>query len=134
MNRLTFSLSAALVAVSLPVASALAGDAKTIRIEPRGYYGATITLEAGVRVFRPLPRTSHVVVNPSNAPVSISIEDVTKNVNANHRHAHERAAAQPDHHASVDRGFVPAHGKFRRRFRHHRKGRRNPSRRPRLDF
>ena len=38
--------------------------ASTIRIEPRPYYGATVTLEQGVRVWRPLPPVKQVIVNP----------------------------------------------------------------------
>ena len=36
--------------------AALAEEAYTTRIEPRPFYGATVTIEHGVRVFRPLPR------------------------------------------------------------------------------
>jgi hypothetical protein len=49
------------VQIALPV---LAQEAHTTRIEPRPYYGATVTLEAGVRVFRPLPPVRHVIINP----------------------------------------------------------------------
>ena len=57
---------------ALGIAAALAGaarlafaeDAYTTRIEPRATYGATVTVEHGVRVFRPLPSEQHVIVNP----------------------------------------------------------------------
>ncbi len=39
----------------------------TTRIEPRPFYGATITIEAGVRVFRPLPPHDRIIINPDNA-------------------------------------------------------------------
>lgn len=54
---------------------ALAGD-RLIQIEPRPTYGATVTLEAGVRVFRPLPggrRT--VIVNPNRTPLVLDMGD-----------------------------------------------------------
>ena len=35
--------------------SAAFAEAVTTRIETRPFYGATVTLEEGVRVFRPLP-------------------------------------------------------------------------------
>ena len=59
-------LTALGVAVLLAGAAklAFAEDAYTTRIEPRSVYGATITVEEGVRVFRPLPSERHVIVNP----------------------------------------------------------------------
>jgi len=49
----------------------------TTRIEPRPFYGATVTIEAGVRVFRPLPTArSVVIINPNNAtPLTLNIGD-----------------------------------------------------------
>lgn len=44
-----------------------AQDAATTRIEPRPVYGATITVERGVRVFRPLPAVRNVIINPGLA-------------------------------------------------------------------
>ena len=64
---------AGLLAAALP---ALAGDSTTTRIEPRPFYGATVTIEEGVRVFRPLPRHDRVIVNPDNAtPITIDVGD-----------------------------------------------------------
>ncbi len=55
---------------------ALAGEAATTRIEPRVFYGATVTLEEGVRVFRPLPPHKQVIINPdSRTPVSLSFNE-----------------------------------------------------------
>src|SRR2546429_7650953 len=42
-------------------------EPRTTRIEPRPVYGAIITLEAGVRVFRPLPPLVRIIINPGNA-------------------------------------------------------------------
>ena len=64
MRSLTLGIVAGLglLAGSLP---ALAQS--TTRIEPRPFYGATVTIEAGVRVFRPLPPHDRVIINPGNA-------------------------------------------------------------------
>ena len=58
------------------VCGALSASAEsyTTRIEPRPFYGATVTVEEGVRVFRPLPRHDRVIINPGNAtPLNIDI-------------------------------------------------------------
>lgn len=60
----------------LATGSVLAQGASTTRIEPRPVYGATITIEEGVRVFRPLPPERHVIVNPGGAtPLNLSINE-----------------------------------------------------------
>ena len=65
---------AALAALLLPSA-ALAGKATTTRIETRPFYGATVTLEAGVRVFRPLPYHDRVIINPGGkTPLTLGFE------------------------------------------------------------
>lgn len=65
----------ALVAASAliaPVASAQ--QSHTTRIEPRAYYGAVVTKEAGVRVFRPLPPDRHVIINPGGkTPLALGV-------------------------------------------------------------
>jgi hypothetical protein len=46
----------------------------TTRIEPRPFYGATITIEAGVRVFRPLPPHDRIIIAPDSAgPVYLGV-------------------------------------------------------------
>ena len=51
-------------------------ESYTTRIEPRPFYGATVTIEAGVRVFRPLPRHDRVIINPNNAtPLTLNVGD-----------------------------------------------------------
>ena len=73
MRSLTLGIMAGLgiAAASLP---ALAQS--TTRIEPRPFYGATVTMEAGVRVFRPLPPHDRVIINPNNAtPLTLNIGD-----------------------------------------------------------
>lgn len=54
--------------------SALAQQPHTTRIETRPYYGAVVTIEQGVRVYRPVPPTTHLIVNPDAAtPLEIDI-------------------------------------------------------------
>jgi hypothetical protein len=63
------------VGVSLAAPAALA-EAVTTRIETRPFYGATVTLEEGVRVFRPLPRHDRVIINPGGmTPLSLSYSE-----------------------------------------------------------
>lgn len=59
----------------LLVASATAALAQqTTRIETRPYYGAVVTIEHGVRVYRPVPPTTHLIVNPDGAtPLEINV-------------------------------------------------------------
>lgn len=69
-------LAALTAAVILAPVAASAGGAQTTRIETRPFYGATVTVEEGVRVFRPLPPHRHVIINPHGAAaVNLTIED-----------------------------------------------------------
>ena len=47
--------------------AALSEEAYTTRIEPRPYYGAVVTIEHGVRVYRPVPATRHMIIDPAAA-------------------------------------------------------------------
>ena len=58
-------LTASAAALLLTAAAVHAGGAHTTRVVPAHVYGATVTLEEGVRVFRPLPSDRHVIVNPA---------------------------------------------------------------------
>lgn len=86
-------------AVLLPV-SAIASDATTTRIETRPFYGATVTLEAGVRVFRPLPPHSKVVINPGGrTPVSLGFEEnrwISHSTSTNYNYNYDRSPAADD--------------------------------------
>ena len=54
--------------------AALAEAAHTTRIETRPYYGAVVTIEHGVRVYRPVPPTQHLIVNPDGmTPLQLNI-------------------------------------------------------------
>jgi hypothetical protein len=64
-----------LAGVGLAFASLPAVAQSTTRIETRPFYGATVTIEEGVRVFRPLPR---VMINPDGkAPFSFPVHQAT---------------------------------------------------------
>ena len=48
----------------------------TTRIESHPFYGATVSLEEGVRVIRPLPPERHVIINPNNAtPLTLGFNE-----------------------------------------------------------
>ncbi len=71
MIRMLAGCTAALL---LTVSHAQAEEPTTTRILPYNAYGATVTVEQGVRVFRPLPADGHVIVNPGNrTPLSLNV-------------------------------------------------------------
>jgi|GEM_PF-3616587 len=72
-----FALAVAVAGAGLTLGNLPASaDSVTTRIEPRPFYGATVTIEEGVRVFRPLPPHDRVIINPGNAtPVTIDVGD-----------------------------------------------------------
>ena len=59
------------VAISYPAQAQQ--DAYTTRIEPRPIYGAVVTIEHGVRVWRPVPPTTHLIVNPEGVPLMLNV-------------------------------------------------------------
>ena len=78
------SLAAAAVVFSFTAASANG----TTRIETRPFYGAVVTIEEGVRVFRPLPSTERVIINPQgDTPLSLGFNETNvteRNYNYNY--------------------------------------------------
>jgi hypothetical protein len=53
---------------------AWAQGAQTTRIETRPYYGAVVTIENGVRVYRPVPPTTHLIINPDGlTPLTLGV-------------------------------------------------------------
>lgn len=63
-----------LLLLALAYGAALAEPAHTTRIETRPYYGAVVTIEQGVRVYRPVPPTQHLIVNPEGTtPLQLNI-------------------------------------------------------------
>lgn len=117
MSRVIAAIAAAAATVSsLP---ALAYDAYTTRIEPRGFYGATISIEEGVRVFRPLPPVRHVIVNPGGAtPLNLSISDVRVEENrTNYNYNYSEGGG-----AVYGGGYgIGGYGGFGKKFHGHRK-------------
>ena len=84
------ALSSAVIVSGTAIANAQ--SASVTRIEPRPYYGAVVTIEEGVRVFRPLPRTKRIIINPEHrTPLNLTVSDgeangaqnVTSNVRVN---------------------------------------------------
>ena len=74
-------LSASAVAILLIAAAAQARDGHTTRVVRGDVYGATVTVEEGVRVFRPLPSDRHVIVKPEGSD-EVEIEIREYNVNS----------------------------------------------------
>jgi hypothetical protein len=59
------ALSAAAALLAMAASAQAAEDyAHTTRIETQPVNGARVTVENGVRVFRPLPSEQHVIINP----------------------------------------------------------------------
>ena len=104
MFRVALGAGVALFTGLAVATSAMADDARTTRIEPRDFYGATVSIEAGVRVFRPLPRTTHVIVNPNGTPLSLSFKE------ARHTHEHHHKHSGGTGQAVPDRGYAAAGG------------------------
>ena len=93
MSRIVL-FAATAFAGSVALAGAAFAQASTIRIEPRPYYGATITLEQGVRVWRPLPTTKYVIINPDNrTPLNLSLADI-KEHSTSENHYYDHGAGQ----------------------------------------
>lgn len=97
----------AAIATLFTVLPAQAEDGRTTRIETRPFYGATVTIEAGVRVFRPLPVTKHVIINPDGeTPLALRFNEtrVYKKTKSYNYHSHRHTGG----HSSYGRGsFYP---------------------------
>lgn len=96
--------------MGLPVLPAAATEATTTRIEPRVFYGATVTLEEGVRVFRALPPHKQVIINPdSKAPVSLGFNETVE-----HKYNYYKAEPQaaPDAVAPMYGGSALPYGYY----------------------
>ncbi len=73
--RIKAHVFAATTFVLLP-SVVVAGEPRTTRVETRPFYGATVTLEEGVRVFRPLPPHERVIINPGGrTPLTINVDE-----------------------------------------------------------
>ena len=100
------ALPAIAFAALLPTAAS-AGGATTTRIETRPYYGATVTLEEGVRVFRALPPHSKVIINPGGrTPLSLHFDEYAPN------YGHYGAAAPDAYAGHSDNAGGYGHGGY----------------------
>lgn len=78
MRTWMLGLLAAGFGAALPLGMAGNVSAGTTRIETRPFYGAVVTIEEGVRVFRPLPNTDRVIINPGGkTPLSLGFNETT---------------------------------------------------------
>ena len=84
-------LAAGTLCVAAVSSSAFAGG--TTRIETRPFYGAVVTEEEGVRVFRPLPPTERVIINPGGrTPLSLGFNE-THVTEENHNYNYNQASS-----------------------------------------
>ncbi len=115
MRKVLAPAAIALAALSLAGQQA-AAESSTIRIEERPYYGAVVTLEAGVRVYRPLPPHSKIVINPGGrTPLNLTYEE-RRSVSHNYvqgaassAYAEARADAGDGHFYPIGRPRKPHH-------------------------
>lgn len=97
---------ALIAAATLAPAAALAQSPTTTRIETRPFYGATVTLEEGVRVFRPLPPHQRVIINPHGAaPVSLGFEE-KRSVSHNYHYGEGAGGGAAAYAGGVDGGWA----------------------------
>lgn len=104
------SLAGSALAYSLPAAA----EGYTTRIETRPFYGAVVTLEEGVRVFRPLPPERQIIINPNGqTPLSLGFNETRvyeNNRNYNYNHSNGSGAAQ-GYAPRGYYGFAPGYGR-----------------------
>ncbi len=75
-RTISLFLSLAIVGSAFAISAGSAGaQSFTTRIETKPYYGAVVTLEHGVRVYRPLPPDRQVIINPDRVPLNLSFSD-----------------------------------------------------------
>jgi hypothetical protein len=132
MRRLALALSFA------TFSTAALADAVTTRIETRPYYGAIVTIEQGVRVWRALPPHDRIIIVPESAKnVRVNIDasshkhqappSVSNNVNINNSGNVESGGAYGiplgygarPHHGGYNRGHQGRTGAFPGAPRHH---------------
>lgn len=119
---LQFAMIAAGVSLASPAFAQWHDKAQTTRIETRPFYGATVTIESGVRVFRGLPPTRHMIINPhGQTPLHLGIEDTRIfEKSESHNHYYDHSRAQPVYgggFAGAGIGHFPRVGKRKMRRR-----------------
>jgi hypothetical protein len=113
MHRPVFATLALAIAAAATVPAF--AQSQTIRIEPRPYYGAVVTMEQGVRVWRPLPPTSHMIINPTGSPVNLNIADVRENITShNYVHTTPQSPAYGPAHTSAPAYLLGRGARFNR--------------------
>ena len=108
----SYTAAVATLAVMMSAAPAMA-ESSTIRIEPRPYYGAVVTIEQGVRVWRPLPSTKYVIINPEGkTPLNLGLTDVTKKSTSHNYFYDQTSRAEPTSRGTGNY-VVPSRGDYR---------------------
>lgn len=98
----------------LLVGTSVAAATSLTRIETRPFYGATVSVEEGVRVFRPLPPTRYMIINPDGkTPLNLTFEE--RNVVV-HQYQYTSEAEPNELRFGYGGGFSP--GKRHRAVRH----------------
>lgn len=97
MRRLLLAATVAASAAA-PAFAGSEGGAVTTRIETRPYYGAVVTVEQGVRVWRPLPPHDRIIINP-DGKASVSIDIDAK------KHAHNDGNGASGNHERFGNGY-----------------------------
>lgn len=102
------------VTAAAPAFAQWDNKAYTTRIETRPYYGATVTIESGVRVFRGLPPTRHMIINPhGQTPLHLGIEDTRiYEKSESHNHYYDHSSDAGPVRGGVIGGYGYGHGKF----------------------
>jgi hypothetical protein len=70
MLRPLFAVAILLLVAAEPTLAA--ETAGVTRVETEPFYGAVVTVEHGVKVYRTLPVNRDVIIAPNNAPISLN--------------------------------------------------------------
>lgn len=121
---------AVLAAVAAAGAAHAQSTSSTVRIEPRPYYGASVTLEQNVRVWRPLPPVKQVIVNPGGrTPLNLSYAEVNETSTSRNYFYNEGAPSGEAPIVAPGYGYYPGvYGPFRPYGRHNGNGVHGPHR------
>ena len=73
-SALTLALSSLALAALTALPTVAHAEAVTTRIETRPYYGAIVTIEQGVRVWRALPPHDRIIIAPEGTKINLNVE------------------------------------------------------------
>jgi hypothetical protein len=108
-------------AATAVLATAAQAEGYTTRIETRPFYGAVVTLEEGVRVYRPLPPPRQVIINPGGrTPLALSFSDVRVDERSYNYHYEEESGSDGER-GYGGSGFYGGFGDKKRPFHRGRK-------------